>query len=155
MGIRYYGWAITSQEVEDARVDLWPVIHRADDRHDTPGWANTDLDKAWRPLQDLFSDPRHQQTFTPRPALELVAGEVTYPRGYEYGYLPHAVALAADRVREIATDLALVTRFDVRAYSLSWHRTHDEDYVLCHLKRAQAFALDAASRGHGVVYMIR
>jgi hypothetical protein len=46
MGIRYYGWAINANEVDEAADDPWQVIRRADQRHNLPGWTNTDFDKA-------------------------------------------------------------------------------------------------------------
>jgi len=95
MGIRYYGWAISPEEVNEATDDPWPVIRRADKRHSLPGWTNTDFDKAWRLMQQLFR-PGWDQV---RPAYQLVAGDVTYPYGYERGYLPHIGVLPADLVR--------------------------------------------------------
>lgn len=156
MGIRYYGWAVTSDEVIEAMDDPWPVIRRADQRHDIPGWTNTDFDKAWWRMQQLFS-PDWPRT---RPAYDLVAGNVTYPHGYDKGYLPHVGVLAPDRVPEIARDLATVRREDVRelceqlCYGDAEERASDEDYVSYYLTEARNFVDDAAARGHGIVYAI-
>jgi hypothetical protein len=92
MGIRYYGWAVSHDEVIEATDDPWPVIRRADQRHHLPGWTNTSLDKAWWRMQELFSS---EGMLVRRPGYDLVAGDVTYPEGYEQDYLPHIAVLSA------------------------------------------------------------
>ena len=113
MGIRWYGWDVTAEEAERARLDPWAVIRIADDRHDVPGWSITDLDKAWLPLQRLFSDPRHERVFQPRPGFSLVEGDVRNLSSGEYE--AHIGILSAEQVRIISDDLELVSRYDVRA----------------------------------------
>ena len=159
MGIRWYGWDVTAEEAERARLDPWAVIRIADDRHDVPGWSITDLDKAWLPLQRLFSDPRHERVFQPRPGFSLVEGDVRYLSSGEYE--AHIGILSAEQVRIISDDVELVSRFDVRAFCRSWNAdgprraVSEEGYVLQFLEQAKDFAADAASRGHCVMYAIR
>lgn len=158
MGIRYYGWAVSRDEVIEATDDPWPVIRRADQRHDLPGWTNTSLDKAWWRLQQLFSS---QGALNRRPGYDLVAGDVTYPDGYEKGYLAHIGVLGCDQVPQIARDLASVTDAEVRQHSAGLRyddesrRESDREYLAHFLGEARSFAEDAAARGHGIVYCIR
>ncbi|MGI8415577.1 MAG: DUF1877 family protein [Nakamurella sp.] len=171
MGIRWYGWAVTPEEAEIARTEPWTVIRLADERHDRSGWTNADLDKAWRYMQQLFADenegcwarrrPAHGRGPRPaygralRPAYDLVAGDVTYPNGYEAGYLPHIGILQAERVREISHDLATISTSAIKSYFLGQGQPAEVDYVGEYMKQARDFTADAASRGHAVVYMIR
>ena len=169
MGIRYYGWAISPDEVTQAADDPWPVIRRADQRHDTPGWTNTYFDKAWPLMQRFFrpdpwpslSLPTASNTPDPRPGYELVAGDVTYPYGYDAGYEPHVGVVTPDRVPAIARDVASVTPADLRQfsaglrYSEERRRQDDLDYLSYYLKEAMEFTADAAARGHGIIYLIR
>lgn len=158
MGIRWYGWAVTSDEARRARTDPWPVIRVADDRYDDPGWACTGFDKAWGEMQRLFSDPRREGVFNPRPAYWLVAGNVHYLPSGEYR--EHVGVLTAVQVRDISDDLATMTRADVRAFCRCWwpdedRRWIEERYVGQFLDEAKEFAADSASRGHCAIYMIR
>lgn len=156
MGIRYYGWAISANEVDEAADDPWQVIRRADQRHNLPGWTNTDFDKAWRLMQGLFS-PQWPDT---RPGYELVAGDVTYPHGYLEGYLPHIGVLAPTRVPVVARDVSSISPADVRGFCSSLcyddqqRRQDDQEYLMYHLSAAQGFTADAAARGHGIIYVI-
>ena len=157
MGIRYYGWAVSHDEVIEAEDDPWPVIRRADQRHYRPDWTNTDFDKAWPLLQRLFSSdsPRSR-----RPGYDLVAGNVTYPDDGGLGYLPHIGVLAPLRVREVADDVAAVGPEDVRhlsavlCYGDESRREDEREYLEYYLGVAQSFTADAAARGHGIVYSI-
>lgn len=157
MGIRYYGWAISPDEVMQAADDPWSVIRRADQRYRTPGWTNTDFDKAWPLMQQLFCQDPWQR----RPGYDLVAGDVTYPYGYEAGYEPHVGVLAPDRVPAIARDVASVTPADLRqfsagrCYSDESRRASDLEYLSFYLGEAREFTADAAARGHGIIYLIR
>jgi hypothetical protein len=159
MGIRWYGWAVTSDEAERARSDPWPVIRVADDRHDIPGWTDAYFDKAWRPMQCLFADPYREGAFKPRPAYSLVAGDVTYIETGEYS--AHVGLVSAEQVRAISNDLEAVTRADVRAFCGHWfpdesdRASMEERYVFQFLEEAKEFTADAASRGHWVIYVIR
>ena len=157
MGIRYYGWSISRDEVIEAKTDPWPVIRRADQRHDLPDWTNTDFDKAWPLLQRLFSPdwPRSR-----RPGYELVAGNVTYPDTARLGYLPHIGVLDPVRVLAVAEDVASVGPEDVRelsaglCYDDESRREVERDYLAYYLGEAQSFTADAAARGHGILYSI-
>lgn len=157
MGIRYYGWAISQDEVIEAKADPWPVIRRADQRHHLPDWTNTDFDKAWPLMQRLFSPERPQAV---RPGYDLVAGDVTYPEGGGLGHLPHIGVLDAARAREVADDVASVGPGDVRelsavlCYDDESRRVGDREYLTYYLGVAQSFTADAASRGHGILYSI-
>lgn len=157
MGIRYYGWAISPDEVTQAADDPWPVIRRADQRHDMPGWTNTYFDKAWPLMQRLF----RPDSFHSRPGYELVAGDVTYPHGYDAGYEPHVGVVAPDRVPAIARDIASITLADLRqfsaglCYSEESRRADDLDHLSYYLKEADVFTADAAARGHGIIYVIQ
>ncbi|HEY5783987.1 MAG TPA: DUF1877 family protein [Microlunatus sp.] len=157
MGIRYYGWAVSRDEVIEATDDPWPVIRRADQRHDLAGWTNTSLDKAWWRMQALFSAER---TRVRRPGYDLVAGAVTYPEEAALGYLPHIGVIDRDHVREIALDLASVKDVDVRQhsaelrYSDESRRESDREYLTHYLGVARSFTEDAAAQGHGIVYSI-
>lgn len=162
MGIRWYGWAVTPEEAEIARTEPWAAIRLADKRDDQSGWTNAGLDKAWRFMQQLFADegegcrarrPAHGRA--PRPAYDLVAGDVTYPNGYDAGYLPHIGILRAERVREISRDLATISPSAIKSYFLGRGQPAEVDCVSEYIKQAHDFTADAASRGHAVVYMIR
>jgi len=159
MGIRWYGWAVTADEAERARVDPWPVIRIADDRHDTPGWASAGFDKAWGPMQCLFSDPRREGVFNPRPAYSLVAGNVHYLDSGEYR--AHVGILSARQVREISDDLETVSRADVRGFCRCWisderaRPVEEEEYLAQFIEEAKEFAADSASRGQCAIYIIR
>lgn len=156
MGIRYYGWAISADEVIEAADDPWPVIRRADRRYHLPGWTNTDFDKAWPLMQGLLS-PHWPET---RPGYALLAGDVTYPHGALQGYEPHIGVLAPDRVPAVARDVGSVSPGDVRQY-LAYlcyddqeRRRTDERYLTHYLAAARDFTADAAARGHGIIYQI-
>ena len=157
MGIRYYGWAVSRDEVIEATDDPWPVIRRADQRHNLPGWTNTSLDKAWWRMQALFSS---DGTLIRRPGYDLVAGDVTYPEGYEQGYIPHIGVLGCQQIPQIARDVASVGSADVRQHSAGLRyadesqRESDREYLEHFLGVARAFTEDAAARGHGIVYSI-
>jgi hypothetical protein len=157
MGIRYYGWAVSHEEVIEARDDPWPVIRRADQRHDLRGWTNISLDKAWWRMQALFSP---EGTQVRRPGYDLVAGDVTYPEGYEQGYVPHIGVLGREQIPQIASDLASVRAADLRQHSSGLRyddesrRESDREYLTYYLGVARSFTEDAASRGHGIVYSI-
>ena len=159
MGIRWYGWAVTSDEAERARAAPWPGIRVADERYDSPGWACAGFDKAWRSMQCLFADPRREGVFQPRPAFSLVEGDVTWVNEGEYE--PHVGILSAQQVRAISDDLATVSHVDVRAYCRHWfpnaidEPTPEEQYVTHYLEEAKEFAADSASRGHCAIYIIR
>lgn len=158
MGIRYYGWALSPEEVTQAMDDPMPLIQRADRRYRQPGWTNPDFDKAWPLMQQLFSPGWPQ---IPRPGYELVAGNVKYLPDDLYAYEPHVGLLAPDRVPAIARDVASVSPADVRelcvglCYDDERRRQDDVEYVTYYLAEAQSFTADAAARGHGIVYMIR
>lgn len=156
MGIRYYGWAISADEVTEAADEPWQVIGRADQRHDRPGWTNTYLDKAWGLMQGLFA-PGWLQT---RPGYELVAGDVTYPNGSLDGYEPHIGVLAGDRVPAVARDVSSVSPAELHTfcaglrYDDQQRRQDAEKYLMHYLTAAQRFTADAAARGHGIIYLI-
>jgi hypothetical protein len=159
MGIRYYGWAITEDEVTEALQDPRPVIRRADQRYNAPGWphAATCLDKAWLFMQQLLSPdwPRSR-----RPGYELVAGDVSYPFGYSKGYEPHIAVLSPDRVSVIARDMASITPSDVRGFCDGLivdddvRRRDEVDYLTYYVGVASTFTADAAARECGIVYQI-
>lgn len=157
MGIRYYGWAVSHHEVIEADENPSSVIAKAEQRHYSPNWTNTDFDKAWPLLQRLFST---DGPFSRRPSYDLVAGDVTYPEGYEKGYLPHIGVLGCEQVREIARDVALVGSTDVLGlsavlcYDDESRRADDREYLAYYLGVAQSFTADAAARGHGILYSI-
>ena len=48
-----------------------------------------------------------------------------------------------------------MTTTDVRSYCAASDGPDDTDHLLYFLREAQTFTADAASRGHGVVYLIR
>ncbi|HEX7373982.1 MAG TPA: DUF1877 family protein [Steroidobacteraceae bacterium] len=154
MGIRWYGWEITAEESQRAAADPWPVIREADKRCGDPSWAVTDFDKAWVGMQRLFSDPTRAGSFTPRPAYELVAGDVTYPNGYADGYDAYIGLIPARRVPVIARDLRTVTDADLRSYGEAWGPCDYREEVAYFLDVAREFADDVASRGHDVMYAI-
>ena len=152
MGIRYYGWELADLEIAEARLDPWPVIRTADKR-EGPDWRNTCLDKAWTLLQRALGG----QSFgsagpqLARPAFALIDGDVTYPQGYQHGYLPHIGMLTSAQLRHAERDLCRVTPFDLRGACI---RRDDFDYARHYLLELQEFAADAVSRGHGVIYEI-
>ena len=108
-------------------------------------------------MQRLFR-PDYSQC---RPGYDLVAGDVTYPHGYEAGYEPYVGVLARDRVPAIARDIASVSPGDLRQFSATLRyddesrRQDDLDYLSYYLKEATAFTADAAARGHGIIYVIQ
>lgn len=155
MGIRWYGWEITANEARRAATDPWPVIREADQRYADPSWAAAGFDKAWTGMQRLFSEPAGTGRFTPRPAFELVAGDVTYPDGYEAGYEPYVGLIPARRVHAIARDLHTVTEADIRRYGEAWAPLGYANELDHFLRVAREFTDDVSSRGHDIIYVIR
>lgn len=155
MGIRWYGWEISREELRRAESDPWPVIRAADARSYDPDWGVIGMDKAWSGMQRLFSDPSESGHFQPRPAFGLVAGNVTYPDGACGEYLPYIGLLDEDSVRQIAQDLQTVSDADLRADAEAWEPCGYPSELSHFVPIAREFTADAASRGHCLIYVIR
>ena len=111
------------------------------------------LDKCWNELQILLGP---ESGLADRPALQLVAGQVTHT---ETGWIPFERALNPVQVRAIAVDLATFEEADIRRI-LPRLRRRDEsseeeyEYVAQYLSDAQEFTARLASDGRGLVYLI-
>jgi len=115
-----------------------------------------DLDKAWRDLQRLFTCPH------PGPGeicLDLVRGNVTYPDGWQNGYLSHYDVLCPDQVANVARTISMIDKVDVLAMYVENGRVNDRlrddvSYIGLFLERATKYVADRAEAGEGIVYRI-
>lgn len=157
MGIRYYAYPITSEQYPDA-LENPCLFHGADPLMEA--WGPLEerpemlyLDKCWSELQVLLGA---ESGVTERPALQLVAGQVTHTHD---GWIPHEKALSPAEVQSIAADLASVGESDIRRLLSQLQRWRESDeqtyeYVAQYLTDAQAFTAKLSAAGQGLVYMI-
>jgi len=115
-----------------------------------------DLDKSWREFQRLLTWSHRVPADT---GFDLVRGDVTYPEGYENGYLCHYGILTPEEAEVVARELAHIDKVDVLAMYVEKGRVGDrlrEDvsYVGYHLERAKEFVSRRAAAGEGIVYRI-
>lgn len=150
MGIRYYAYPVSPREIEAAREN--PCAFHGDDPL-MDAWGPVEerppmlyLDKCWTCLQRLFDvDSDH-----PRPAAELVRGDVTMT---ELGWIPYERVLDPDEVAAIADD---VERFvsDGDLIEPVPCRFASCDALRAYLEDAKDFLSDLRAAHYGLVYLI-
>ena len=150
MGIRYYAYPVSSQEIDEARRRPCP-FHGADPMADA--WGPVDerpvmlyLDKCWPFLQRAFRLDEPEQ----RPAAELVRGRVTFT---DDGWDPYERVLDPEEVAAIAADLATLGDGDI-AQLVNEVAPEHRDYLRFHLEQARSFTAEMSEAGHGLVYLI-
>jgi hypothetical protein len=148
MGIRYL--AVSISEVEFDRLSADPTAARLDDEPEDEDQA-LDLDKSWGYLQRYLAESG------PRPAAELVAGDVTHT---DRGWISHRGLLSPSRVESVAADLSTITQaqlqtfFGVSETEGTERDMEDYCYVSSCLARAVEFTAEVAASGRGIVYWI-
>ncbi|ROS51516.1 hypothetical protein [Frigoribacterium sp. PhB24] len=160
MEIRYSACPVAPEHLELARADPLAYMndHCPDAPWDDPSWAHSwlDLDKSWRDLQKLFVMP---DQIPAEMGLDLVRGDVRYPRGEIHGYECHYEVLDPNRVEVVARQIARYDKADVLALNIASGRTDDGlrsdvNYVGHYLATAQEFTARQARAGKGLVYRI-
>ncbi|MFC7625279.1 hypothetical protein [Microlunatus sp. GCM10028923] len=111
------------------------------------------LDKCWSYLQSLtrpdFGGPS-------RPAYRLFEGNVTPVYDDRIAWIPWTRVLDPAEVGEVARDLALIDRGDVRMMlrRLPGARPDDYGYVTHYLDDARKFTARMVEAGAGLAYLI-
>lgn len=91
--------------------------------------------------------------------LDLVRGDVRYPRGVIHGYECHYEVLDPNQVEVVARHIARYDKADVLALYIASGRLDDRlrgdvNYVGHYLAAAQEFTARQAEAGNGLVYRI-
>ncbi|MBF4601233.1 DUF1877 family protein [Frigoribacterium sp. VKM Ac-1396] len=160
MGIRYSACPVAPADLELARAAPLAYMndHCPDAPWDDPSWTRSwlDLDKSWRDLQRLFVMPNQSPA---EMGLDLVRGDVRYPRGVIHGYECHYEVLDPNQVEVVARHIARYDKADVLALYIASGRLDDRlrgdvNYVGHYLAAAQEFTARQAEAGNGLVYRI-
>ncbi|MGA7203054.1 MAG: hypothetical protein WBX27_00325 [Specibacter sp.] len=155
MGIKYFALPVPPQLVNIARINPRAFLS---DQHFWQSWSDTPdrpsmltLDKSWWELQQLLGG---REPGAPRPAYELVRGDVTH---YGYGWIPYDRVLAAEEVLAVANDLAAglyqacAASFSPDLAAIMYER---RSYVESNLGAARTFTAQLAGQGLGLIYSI-
>ena len=173
MGIRYYAYAVDSEQTGKALADPLTVVGSdplADAFGLEPGFTQgvTDfrqslperdllyLDKAWTYLQRLTAPSSPGASV--RAAFRMFEGQVTYAAD-GFTWRPWVRALPPHEVALIAQDLETISDHDIKAslsgfYSPGQGLESELAYATAFLHKATGFVHAAASDGRGFAYMI-
>ncbi|MET3204521.1 MULTISPECIES: DUF1877 family protein [unclassified Arthrobacter] len=171
MGIRYYAYAfddnVTDQALadplsvlsDDPLADAWGFEHGA--MISTPTFEQAVperdmlyLDKVWRQVQCLTAPAEPDRIA--RPAYRMFEGDVAMNG---IGWEAWVRTLTPPEVLAVARDLEDVSDEDVElrlreSHCFSRDFEGEFDYVVSYLRQARTFAVNLASEGRGMVYMI-